>query len=218
MAILITGAARGIGKALRDHYVAEGQTVYGTARGDLPSQEHWLTLDMLDPSGFPQLAEKLDSVPIDLLVCNAGVYMDKGMKLATEYPAALWAETFAVNVTGVFLTVQALLPNLQMADAPRVAVITSSMGSSMQAPGHSYAYRASKAAATNLARNLAVDLEPIGIAVGAYHPGWVRSDMGGRNADISLAESVAGLTARFAALSLETTGEVLSHDGTPIPF
>ncbi|WP_172332085.1 SDR family NAD(P)-dependent oxidoreductase [Mangrovicoccus sp. HB161399] len=218
MAILITGANRGIGKGLRDHYVAEGETVYGTARGELPVEGNWLRLDLRDPAGFPRLAERLDSVPLDLLVCNAGVYRDKGMKLATEYPAALWAETFAVNVTGVFLTVQALLPNLQMADAPRVAVITSAMGSSERAPGHSYAYRASKAAATNLARNLAVDLEPIGIAVGAYHPGWVRTDMGGSNADIGLADCVAGLAARFGALDLASTGEVLSHDGSPVPF
>ncbi|WP_108261959.1 SDR family NAD(P)-dependent oxidoreductase [Mangrovicoccus ximenensis] len=218
MAILITGANRGIGRGLRDHYVAAGETVYGTARGELPVEGSWLHLDLTDPGGFPALAEALDSVPIDLLVCNAGVYRDKGMNLATGYPAALWAETFAVNVTGVFLTVQALLPNLQMAQAPRVAVITSAMGSSARAPGHSYAYRASKAAATNLARNLAADLEPIGIAVGAYHPGWVRTDMGGKDADIDLADCVEGLAARFGELDLARTGAVLTHDGTPVPF
>jgi NAD(P)-dependent dehydrogenase (short-subunit alcohol dehydrogenase family) len=53
------------------------------------------------------------------------------------------------------------------------------MGSSERAPGGSYIYRASKAAATNLGRNLATDLAPRGIAVGIYHPGWVRTDMGG---------------------------------------
>jgi NAD(P)-dependent dehydrogenase (short-subunit alcohol dehydrogenase family) len=75
------------------------------------------------------------------------------------------------------------------------------MGSSDRAAnGGSYIYRASKAAATNLGRNLATDLAPRGIAVGIYHPGWVRTDMGGTGADISLEESVAGLMARFDAL------------------
>ncbi|WP_138464876.1 SDR family NAD(P)-dependent oxidoreductase [Poseidonocella sp. HB161398] len=218
MAILITGATRGLGRALREHYLTQGREVLGTARGTLPEGPGWLPLDVTDPASFPALAEKLDCVPVDLLVCNAGIYRDKGMKLATEYPAALWAETFAVNVTGVFLAVQALLPNLQMAKAPRVAVITSAMGSSARAPGHSYIYRASKAAATNLARNLATDLEPIGIAVGAYHPGWVQTEMGGNGADLTPAESAAGLAARFDELTLATTGAVLAHDGSPVAF
>jgi NAD(P)-dependent dehydrogenase (short-subunit alcohol dehydrogenase family) len=92
------------------------------------------------------------------------------------------------------------------------------MGSSDRANGGSYIYRASKAAATNLGRNLATDLAPRGIAVGIYHPGWVRTDMGGSAADISLDESVSGLMARFDDLSLETTGAFLTWDGRPHPF
>ncbi|MCW8842366.1 MAG: short-chain dehydrogenase, partial [Rhodobacteraceae bacterium] len=79
-------------------------------------------------------------------------------------------------------------------------------------------YRASKAAALNLGRNLAVDLEHIRIAVGIYHPGWVRTDMGGAAADIDADESANGLMARFDDLSLKETGCFLSYDGTPIAF
>ena len=219
MAIVITGANRGIGRGLRDHYRAKGKTVYGTTRGEIPEDDpHWITLDVTKATGFTHLSERLDSVPVDLLVCNAGVYLDKGMKLATDYSPEVWAKTFAVNVTGVFETVQALLPNLQMADAPKIAVISSLMGSSERAPGGSYVYRAAKAAVTNLARNLSTDLSALGIAVGVYHPGWVRTDMGGHGADIELDESVAGLTARFDALTLDTTGAALGYDGTPMSF
>jgi len=63
-----------------------------------------------------------------------------------------------------------------------------------------------------------MDLAPRGIAVGIYHPGWVRTDMGGAGADISLEESVAGLMDRFDALSVATTGAFLTWDGRPHPY
>lgn len=219
MAIVITGANRGIGRGLRDHYAAQGATVFGTTRGEIPEDSpNWITLDVTDAEGFAHLATRLDSVPVDLLICNAGVYLDKGMKLADAYAPEVWAQTFAVNVTGVFLTVQALLPNLQMAEAPKIAVISSMMGASSRAPGGSYVYRASKAAATNLARNLATDLAPLGIAVGAYHPGWVRTDMGGDGADIAPNEAVQGLSTQFSKLDLDSTGALMGYDGTPVPY
>jgi NAD(P)-dependent dehydrogenase (short-subunit alcohol dehydrogenase family) len=92
------------------------------------------------------------------------------------------------------------------------------MGSNAEASGGSYIYRASKAAATNLATNLALDLKPEGIAVASYHPGWVRTDMGGGSADISVEESAAGLLTRFDALDLETSGVFEAWDGRRIPF
>ncbi len=138
---------------------------------------------------------------------------DKGQSLETGYPPALWAEAFATNVTGVFLTIQHLLPHLKRSNAGKIAIISSQMASHTRAPGGGYIYRASKAAALNLGRNLASDLKPEGIAVGIYHPGWVRTDMGGESADIGIAESAAGLMARFDALGVATTGCFETWDG-----
>ncbi|MBY6202480.1 SDR family oxidoreductase [Maritalea mobilis] len=214
MTILITGANRGIGKGLSEAYAGRGETVIATAR----SAEGCTPLDVADPASVSALAEGLDGQAIDLLICNAGVYPDKDQSLDTGYPPEMWAEVFAVNVTGVFLTVQALLPNLSKSAAPKIAIISSQMGSDTRAPGGSYIYRASKAAALNLGRNLATDLRPRGIAVGIYHPGWVRTDMGTEAADIGLDDSVSGLIARFDALSLETTGCFETWDGRPHPF
>ena len=78
--------------------------------------------------------------------------------------------------------------------------------------------RASKAAALNLGRNLATDLAGDGIAVGIYHPGWVRTDMGGASASISVDESVAGLVARFEELGPESTGCFRTWDGRDHPY
>jgi len=207
MTILITGASRGIGAELARHYAARGETVIGTTRdGDWP-------LDVTDPAAHAALAQKLDGAPLDLLVCNAGVFLDKGHAIEGGYDAALWAQTFAANVTGVFLTVQTLLPNLRAAGGGKIAIISSQMASSSHAPGGAYIYRASKAAALNLGRNLASDLRAEGIWVGIYHPGWVQTDMGGGAADITPEQSASGLIARFEALGPDTTGCFETWDG-----
>lgn len=214
MTILITGASRGIGAGLAEHYRNLGREVVGTGRSATAA----LQLDVANPTSHADMAKALSHRPIELLICNAGVYLDKGHDLETGYGAALWAESFATNVTGVFLTIQALLPNLRRATGAKIAIISSQMGSDTRAPGGSYIYRASKAAALNLGRNLATDLKPEGIAVGIYHPGWVRTDMGGGTAEISTQEAVTGLALRFAALSLETTGCFETWDGRAHPY
>jgi NAD(P)-dependent dehydrogenase (short-subunit alcohol dehydrogenase family) len=214
MHVLITGANRGIGAGLATAYADRGCEVTATAR-DAPGLTR---LDVTDPVSLGRLADEMGDRALDLLICNAGVYLDKTDGLEDGYAPGLWAETFAVNVTGVFLTVQALLPNLARGAAPKIAIVASQMGSSARNNGGSYAYRASKAAAINLGRNLARDLEPRGIAVGIYHPGWVRTDMGGPGAEIGMEEAVSGLVARFAALNLGTTGCFETWDGRPHAF
>ncbi|WP_299655048.1 SDR family NAD(P)-dependent oxidoreductase [uncultured Tateyamaria sp.] len=208
MHILITGATRGIGAGLANAYRAQGHDVTGTGR----SSGAEVTLDVTQPADHRAMAQHLDGQPIDLLVCNAGVYLDKGNDLDTGYAPDLWSQTFAANVTGVFLTIQTLLPNLRAAPAPRIAIISSQMASHTHAPGGSYIYRASKAAVLNVGRNLASELAGE-VAVGIYHPGWVQTDMGGSSAAITVDEAVTGLMDRFAALSHETTGCFETWDG-----
>lgn len=208
MHAVVTGANRGIGKELARLLTTEGYRVTGTARGFAQD----VRLDVSDAGQQAQMAKQLENQPVDLLVCNAGVYLDKGLALS-DYTAEIWAQSLAVNVSGVFLTVQALLPNLRLAKGAKIAIISSQMASHTRAPGGSYAYRASKAAALNIGRNLATELEPEGICVGIYHPGWVQTDMGGQAADITVEEAAAGLVRRFAELSVSTTGCFLTWDG-----
>ena len=214
MTTLITGASRGIGRAMFDAYRARGEAVTGTHR-DAPVTD-MLRLDVADPGSVAQMTHDFGEVPLDLLVCNAGVYIDKGIALE-DLTADLWARAFAVNVTGVFLTIQALLPNLRAAKG-KIAIISSQMASDTKALGGSYIYRASKAAVLNLGRNLAVDLKGDGVAVGIYHPGWVQTDMGGSAASITPAAAAEGLLARFEELSLATTGCFRTWDGQDHPF
>ncbi|MEM8980387.1 MAG: SDR family NAD(P)-dependent oxidoreductase [Pseudomonadota bacterium] len=214
MSVVITGANRGIGAGLYDIYAARGPVIGTSRRGDTP----FAALDVTDASSLNAFKETLGDTPVELLICNAGVYFDKGHGLSTGYDADLWAKTFATNVTGVFLTVQSLLPNLKVAQTPKIAIISSIMASSSRAPGGSYIYRSSKAAVLNLGRNMAQDLKADNIAVGIYHPGWVQTDMGGAEADIDTNTSVKGLVERFDALSLATTGVFEGYDGTQMLY
>ncbi|MEZ5886700.1 MAG: SDR family oxidoreductase [Paracoccaceae bacterium] len=209
MRVLITGAGRGIGAGLLTAYRGRGAEAFGTVRRAPGAGE--IGMDLRDPASVAAAGQAFGGRPLDLLICNAGV-LPRG-----EVPE-LWAEGFAVNVTGVFLTVQAFLPALRQAHGAKIAILASAMGSSARAPGGSYIYRASKAAAINLGRNLATDLRRDGIAVGIYHPGWVRTDMGGSSAEITVAQSVNGLVARIEALSPATTGVFEDWAGQPVPF
>lgn len=214
MQIVITGAGRGIGRALCTRYRAAGHMVTATAR----SGGETVTLDVTRPADFAHLDRALGDGALDLLICNAGIFPDKGQKIDGGFSPETWARALATNVTGVFLTVQTCLPALERAAGARIAIISSRLGSQELAAGGAYAYRASKAAALNLGRNLAVDLAPRGIAVGVYHPGWVRTDMGGSKGDVDADESADGLILEFGRLSLETTGCFRSFDGRDLPF
>ncbi len=221
MTILITGASRGLGAQLARLYAEAGDSVIGTVRQAQPApppNTRFLPLDVTSAADQARLAKDLSGHAIDTLVCNAGVYLDKGHQLETGYDADLWTQTFAVNVTGVFLTIQHLLPNLHLAKAPKIAILSSMMASQARAPGGSYIYRSSKAAVLNLGRNLATDLRPEGIAVGIYEPGWVQTDMGGANAPLTPETAGVALKARIDALSMANSGCFQSPDGSEHPY
>ncbi|MEM8823873.1 MAG: SDR family NAD(P)-dependent oxidoreductase [Pseudomonadota bacterium] len=210
MRALVTGASRGIGAAMLVEGRERGHDVLGTSRD---GAHGLLRLDVTDTGLQTDCAAATG--PIDALICNAGVYLDKGQSFS-DLTAATLSATFAANVTGVTLTVQAQLRNLSKGG--RIAVIASAMGQQSGAGGNAFAYRASKAAAINLALNLAQTLRPQGIAVAAYHPGWVRTDMGGPGASLSVEQSARGLWDRIDALDLDASGAFLNHDGTPLDF
>ena len=213
--ILISGANRGIGLGLAQAYAKAGHTVTGIARKppEETSEVTWLKADVTNLADLRNAAERTGE--LDLLVCNAGVYLDRGLDhFATNGDE--WANSFAVNVEGVFRTIQAYRNKLKK--GAKIAIISSQMGSSERAGGGSYIYRASKAAVANLGANLAVDLKEEGIAVGMFHPGWVQTDMGTDAAAINVETSINGLMARFQDLTLDKTGCFENYDGTHMPF
>ena len=217
--VLVTGASRGIGREMAAQMVARGDEVLAATRGEgrAPGGATPISLDVTDPGSIDALTARLADDALDLLVCNAGALRGRGGLDDPDYTFDAFSEVLAVNVTGVFMTIRAALPAIRRAKG-KIAVISSQMGSSERAKGNAYLYRASKAAATNLAVALSKELAADGVAVGAYHPGWVRTDMGGQTADISAEESAAGLIERFGELDLATTGCFRFYSGEAIPF
>ncbi|MEK9760850.1 MAG: SDR family NAD(P)-dependent oxidoreductase, partial [Candidatus Puniceispirillum sp.] len=229
--IMITGANRGIGFEMTKQAAAHGNAIIACARNVMEAPAlvalarnnpaiTLLGLDVTAEGDMKQIAAGMRR-KVDLLVCNAGVLDSYGGLDDPARNSRAIETVLMTNIAGVYFTVRAFLPHLLMtaetetsdsdtakgdAMIGRIAIISSIMGSQTLSAANAPIYRASKAAATNLARSFAVELAPRGIAVGAYHPGWVRTDMGGPNADVAPVDSAAGLLERFDLLSLETTG------------
>jgi NAD(P)-dependent dehydrogenase (short-subunit alcohol dehydrogenase family) len=117
------------------------------------------------------------------------------------------------------LIARALLENIAAGKEKKIVNITSQMGSiTDNSSGGAYYYRSSKAALNMAAKSLAIDLKDKGIMVTVLHPGWVKTDMGGPEARISVEESVTGMRSVIAGLSLEQSGCFFSYEGKLLPW
>jgi NAD(P)-dependent dehydrogenase (short-subunit alcohol dehydrogenase family) len=223
--VLITGANRGIGHALATAYARRNHQVVATVRhpdssGALASLGAAVTvhaLEVTDDAATQALARTLADRPIDIVIANAAKLNSYGGIDDASHDAKAWAEVLMTNVAGAYFTARAFRPHLA-ARRGKLVLISSSMASSEAARGTAYPYRCSKAAVSNLAANLAVELKPEGIAVMALDPGWVKTDMGGRDADITVEESAAGIISRIDALSLDRSGCFENYLGQPIAY
>jgi NAD(P)-dependent dehydrogenase (short-subunit alcohol dehydrogenase family) len=195
--IFITGGARGIGLELTRLFLAAGDHV---------------TVGVRDPDKAARAAPGAEPVTIDVLVNNAGIIGPEHQS-TEEMDFAGFLDTLNVNTLGPLRVTQALLPNLRLSASPRVVIVSSRMGSLSYAKSDHVAYRASKAAVNKIAQALATDLAAGGIAVVSMHPGWVRTEMGGPGADISVGQSAAGIKAFVDGLTLARTGGFFNYDG-----
>ncbi|MBS7805156.1 SDR family oxidoreductase [Rhizobiales bacterium TNE-4] len=227
--LLISGANRGIGLELVRARLAQGDHVIACARlpeeaDALQALKHTasdrlviLPLDVADAPSVFDLGASLGDRPIDVLVNNAGIIGPQAQAtLDMDFDG--WAHTLAINTLGPLRVTQALLPNLRHGEKPRILIVSSQMGSMASHASDRLAYRSSKAAVNKVAQALATDLKPMGIAVAAIHPGWVRTRMGGQGAPLDPAESAAGISVLIDRLDLSRTGQFLNVDGAPLAW
>lgn len=211
--ILITGAGRGLGKELARQYAADGWRVIGTERGANAK----FSLDVTDRKQISLLAKRLKGEPIDLLFCNAGISGKRGMAPGS-FDFESWEEVLRVNLLGPAAVAEALLDNVATSHRKTIAMMSSRLGSIAESSGMTLPYSTSKAALNMLVKGLAATLVSRDVIVVALSPGWVRTDMGGKQAPLAPETSVQGLREVIAGLKRADSGKFLSYDGSEIPW
>jgi NAD(P)-dependent dehydrogenase (short-subunit alcohol dehydrogenase family) len=227
--ILITGANRGIGLELAASFAADQWQVLACCRNPADAGELQAlserspeievhALDVTDYEQMATLAGRLADRPIDILLGNAGIYGPRGANFG-GVDAAAWREVLEVNTIAPLMLVQAFVEQVAASQQRLVAVISSKMGSiGDNGSGGSYIYRSSKTAVNQVVKCLSIDLAERGISAISLHPGWVQTDMGGSNAEISTDTSVSGLKSILQSSGRAQSGQFIEYNGNRIPW
>jgi NAD(P)-dependent dehydrogenase (short-subunit alcohol dehydrogenase family) len=220
--VAITGAGRGIALELARQHVAQGDRVYalardpaGAARLNALAAESGgkLTvhaMDVGDDASVKAGAASTGSEPIDIVYNVAGM----AGTIPPEFEQVDWDtfdQTFNVHVKGPLRVLNAFLPRLRA--GAKVINFSSQLAASTWPYGGFHAYAASKAALGRLMRSVAIDLKDRGVIIGLVHPGYVQTDMGGPDAEITPEESATGVRTLAENWPLEKSGDFYKWNG-----
>ena len=227
---LITGTNRGIGLELVRQYAADGWQVYAGCRAPERATELLrltqenagritvLPLEVTNEQQIAALSRQLANQPIDLLFNNAGVYGQSDSSFGNSNAEA-WMEALRINTVAPMTIMEAFVEQVAASDKRLMVGMSSKMGSMTDnGSGGSYVYRSTKAALNAVMVSAAQDLRSRGIIALAMHPGWVLTDMGGPNAEISVEQSATNLRAILDRATLEDTGSFFDIDGSIVPW
>jgi NAD(P)-dependent dehydrogenase (short-subunit alcohol dehydrogenase family) len=221
--VLVVGGSRGIGHEFARQYANAGWAVHATCRapqatGENPSRISWHPLEVKDQSSIDRLARELDGQPVDLLLLCAGLMGPRDMR-ADAIDRATWGDIFAVNTMAPLAIAGAFQPHLARGKYRKLIALSSRLGSMAEnANGSLYIYRSSKAALNAVWRSLSIDMRDSEMICTVLHPGWVRTEMGGPNGEISVEESVTGMRHLIETLTLDHSGKFFNYDGAPMPW
>lgn len=231
MRTLISGANRGIGLELTRLCALRGDRVFAGCRASEqtsalkeisakhPGLVSILPLEITDAKSVSRCLERVsaETDALDILINNAAIF-NSGETLRT-FDAEKAAKQWWVNAGGQMLVAQKSLDLLKAGTAPKIVNVTSESGSvSTMEHFRGYYYFGSKAAMNMFSRCMAWDPETAGIITIALHPGWVRTDMGGADADLSVTESAEGILNVIAALTPEDNGKFYTWNGKEYPW
>lgn len=204
--VLVIGGNRGIGIGLVRRYLADGWTVHATTRSDDPG-------DQLRTLAGPLVVHRFDvrdgaadlieaAGPLDVLIHNAGVGRGTPRDVM-----------MAVNAEAPIRVVQSFLDAGAMNAGGRVAIMTSQLGARRGRTESLGDYGDSKAALNDEFRNRSDAWGALGVTAVVVHPGWVRTDMGGKAAPLSIEESAGGVFSLIANLTPDQHGRFWTWDG-----
>jgi NAD(P)-dependent dehydrogenase (short-subunit alcohol dehydrogenase family) len=220
---LIVGASRGLGLGLVETFLQRGWRVTATQRSEarglaaLSSPALQLeTVDIDDDAAVAALHGRLSGQRFDLIFVVAGVATQAHAPLH-EVPREVAAQVYLTNAVSPIRFAETFLDRL--VPHGTIALMTSILGSvALNEDGGWEAYRASKAALNTYARSFEFRHRDRGLGVVLMHPGWVRTDMGGADADLDVETSVAGMSDVIEARLGQPGCVYLDHTGATLPW
>ncbi len=229
--VFITGANRGIGLGLVRALLAAGHDVVAAcrtpercpqlaelAKDASPPRLEILKLDVTDDSSVADTAARVAArfPAIDILINNAGIYPEGGDEAFADVPLELFQRAMEVNYLGAIRVTKAFLPLVRKSNRGRIVNVSSGAATiTTKADARRYCYGPSKTALNMFTRTLAHELKPPGIVTAAISPGWVRTEMGGPDADLSVEEAADAMVKTLEKLSGEHSGLFLDRFGNP---
>jgi NAD(P)-dependent dehydrogenase (short-subunit alcohol dehydrogenase family) len=231
--VIITGANRGLGLGLAHIYLDSDWKVIAVNRSPSPKLEKLVGGDLeihrcnlTDDSQLADLAESLAGQTIDVLINNAGRMAHSGFVESADsvqgfghFNRAMWHDVFDINLFTAMSMAELFSDNLARSGRGRIVTISSMLGSmELNTHGGLYAYRASKAGVNAIMKSMSFDLADRGIIAITQHPGWVRTDMGGSDADIDNQTSANGIKQVIDGLAPADSGKFFSYDGSEMPW
>lgn len=236
---LITGANKGIGFETARQLGQKGITVLVGARDEAKARQaaeklgkegidaHGIVIDVNDSASIRKAAAQIerDHGRLDILVNNAGVMLDDMKKKPSEQSLEVWRKTFETNLFGLIATTQAMLPLLRKSEAGRIVNLSSILGSIHYhaTPGSPIydnkvaAYNVSKSAVNAFTVQLAYELKDTPMKVNAAHPGWVKTEMGGEDAQMEIPDG-AKTSVALATLGADGPNGAYMHMGETLPW
>jgi NAD(P)-dependent dehydrogenase (short-subunit alcohol dehydrogenase family) len=230
--VLVTGANRGLGLEFVRQYAEAGARVFAGCRNPdgagflstlvarYPGQVEVLPLDVTRRESIDAAVSHIaldGDGTLDVLINNAGT-SPRG-EAFSNLDATSMAAVLEVNAIAPLIVAQRCHRLLSHSHRPRIVNISSSMGSlAEKEAGRHYSYSASKAALNMLTRAAAHDLAASGVIVVALHPGWVRTDLGGPDAELTAAESVGDMLGVIDGLDASQSSRFLNRDGREHPW
>lgn len=226
--IVVTGANRGIGLALTRVLLTKGKTVVAIfRRPEQPSELKQLAvlhpegLDLIkcDVNHEAELAEAAAGIQkrhgkVDVIFNNAGIMPERGDESILKIDLGVVRLAYETNVLGAARVIRAFFPMLARSERPRILNVSSSLGSISTKDDYGfYAYAISKAALNMLTRAVAHEFAARGVTTVAISPGWVRTDMGGEEAQLSPEESAESLATAIDRIGWDLNGQFLDRYG-----
>jgi len=217
--VLLIGASRGLGYAMVEEYLKRGWRVIATARANSIDKIHQLakgsngaleleTVDITDPGQVAALRARLANRRLDVLFVNAGVTNDHRETIA-DVSTEEFVRVMVTNSLSPMRTIEALQD---------LVVPTGTIGVMSSGQGNHEVYRGSKAALNMLMRSFAARHREDRRTLLLMAPGWVRTDMGGPEARLSIDDSIPNLMNTMEAYEGRSGLHYLDYQGKVVPW